>query len=89
MTKTIKRKPHIAGGFSILVIPSVDLVRPELTIPPIFQSSRNDSNIRAVAASDMTSSIGSSWAFNNKDRKKVVKNMRSLADWIEKNAIAD
>jgi hypothetical protein len=85
---TTRRDP-IGGGFKVLVVPAGDvrLTESGLTIPLTME--QTGACFRVVGNAEKGDVGCSSWAFTRSSRKTVCKNLRNLADWIEKNAVAD
>lgn len=84
-----KRRDPINGGFNVFVIPKEDTITDALTVPMTVLPSHSNGLLRVVGEADHTGVHCASWAFTNQTRKSVVKHLRGLADWIEKNAIED
>lgn len=88
MATETKRRAPIQGGFAILVIPKVDVeLTGELTIPMTMQ--QRGAFLRVVGDASNGELGCCSWAFTESARNTVSKNLRALADWIEKNTIDD
>lgn len=81
----------IKGDFRVLVVPEVDIRRPEvggLPIVTLFESASGEP-FRAVADAWRGNVGANFWAFSAKERARVVANLRALAAWLDAPAAAE
>ena len=77
-----KRRPPIAGGFKVLIVPADDVEGLDLTVPMTYRPTRD--TIRVVGEAYGHGNVGCSpWAFTRASRRMTVRNLRELADWLE------
>ncbi len=81
-----EKRPPLGTRFRVLVVADDHVARyPELTIPTLVRSADKRSPWIAVAAEAEPGHVGASpWAFGGRSRVAVIRQLRELADWLEK-----